>query len=136
MGDPTPALTVRLAIRKRPGMYIGDVGSYGLQEILDQVVTELLAALGCEPALVRCKLGVDGTFAIELRGGALPPIRPQDFDAEVAPNWPFTPLYSLVVVNALSERLDAEVVHDGRRWSAAFSAGLPVGPETTAPTTA
>jgi DNA gyrase/topoisomerase IV subunit B len=123
---------LHLHIRRRPGMYIGGANSRGLRFMLDDVVTSLVELPGGPPERVRCTVGADGAYGVEV-AGACGAVEPEDFvtfggDADY-------PLHALAIVAAMSARLDAEVVRDGRRWRAAFAAGAPVGrPEVSATT--
>src|SRR5688500_14799999 len=112
-------------------MYVGGKHAWGLRNILDDIVTELLAAPGGRAERVHCTLGADGAYAVELRGGVMPDVEPEAFDGDQVDVTAAlkNPLLSLAIASALSERLDAEVVRgDGRRWSRTFAAGAPAGP--------
>lgn len=121
--------SLRLNIRRRPGMYVGSLGSHGIRVLLDDLITELLTAPGSRPDRMRCTLGCDGAFGVELQGGTVPAIEPEEFDADRSHL--NAPLLALAITSALSDRLEAEIVRDGRRWSCAYAAGVPAGAPVT-----
>ncbi|MCJ1687682.1 type IIA DNA topoisomerase subunit B [Rathayibacter sp. VKM Ac-2927] len=132
------------AVRKRPGMYIGSTDSRGLMhclwEVIDNSVDEALAGHGTEISVV---LHEDGSVEVRDRARGIPvDIEPKTglTGVEVV----FTKLHAggkfgsgsyaasgglhgvgASVVNALSERLDAEVDRDGRTYRMSFHRGEP-----------
>ena len=102
--------------------------------MLDDLVTSLVELPGGPPARVRCTIGADGTYDVEVNGvcGAIEPADFVEWDRFASD----PPLLGLAIVAAMSSRLDAEVVRDGRCWRAAFAAGAPVGQPAVSATTA
>lgn len=121
---------LRLHIRKRPGMYIGGLNARALRHLIDDIVTEQLDAPGARPERVRCAVRVDGTYVVEVTGGEIPVIEPEDFtpDAGRFADWSSQRFFSLAIVSAFCAPLIAEVVRNGTRWMGAFTAGMPAGP--------
>jgi DNA gyrase/topoisomerase IV subunit B len=115
-------------MRSRPGMYIGGVNRWGLMNLLDEVVTSLVEWSDTCPERVWCKLAADGAHSVELRGGAIGPVEPEDLETDVGDFGINNPVDSMKVVSAFSNPLHAEVVRDGRQWTRTFAAGLPAGP--------
>ena len=66
----------------------------------------------------------------------MPAVEPEDFVADYVDYDPNTRLFSLAVACGFSDRLHAEVVRDGRRWSRTFVAGVPASPLEVTATTA
>ena len=134
-------------VRKRPGMYIGGVGSAGLHhlvwETLDNAIDE---AMNGHASNIRVTLHDDGSsITIEDDGRGIPvDVHPQT--KKSALEVIFTVLHAggkfepgnyktagglhgvgASVVNALSRELIATVKRDGQQWSMAFKQGKPVG---------
>lgn len=131
------------AVRKRPGMYIGSTDSRGLQhclwEIVDNAVDEALAG-HCRSISV--SLRADGSAEVVDDGRGIP----VDVDARSGMSGVelvFTKLHAggkfggggysvsgglhgvgASVVNALSERVDVEVVRSGRLHTLSFQRGV------------
>lgn len=130
------------AVRKRPGMYIGDPDERGLHhcvfEVLDNSIDEHLAGF-C--SRIEVTLHVDGSASIRDNGRGIP--------VEIHPKWKI-PVVELVLtnlhaggkfgqgaykysgglhgvgakcVNALSEWFKVEVFRDGQIWHMAFAKG-------------
>ena len=122
----------RLIIRHRPGMFIGGLGARGIHAMIDDIVTEQLQAPDARPARVHCAIHADGDYTIEVAGGVIAFVEPADFDPDDA-RYARRPIderfFSLAITSAFAERLDVEVVRDGKRWTRAFSAGLALDPE-------
>src|SRR4051812_29731888 len=135
-------------VRKRPGMYIGGVGSAGLHhlvwEILDNAIDE---AMNGYASNVRVTLHEDGSsITIEDDGRGIP-VDKHPTTKKSALEVIFTVLHAggkfehgsyktagglhgvgASVVNALSKDLVATVRRDGAQWEMRFKQGKPVGP--------
>jgi DNA gyrase subunit B/topoisomerase-4 subunit B len=135
-------------VRKRPGMYIGGVGSTGLHhlvwEILDNSIDE---AMNGYASNIRVTLHGDGSsITIEDDGRGIP-IDKHPTTKKSALEVIFTVLHAggkfehgnyktagglhgvgASVVNALSKELVATVKRDGAQWEMRFRQGKPTGP--------
>jgi DNA gyrase subunit B/topoisomerase-4 subunit B len=134
-------------VRKRPGMYIGGVGSTGLHhlvwEILDNAVDEAMNGYATEITVTLHKDGESVTIADDGRGI---PVDKHPKYKKPALEIIFCTLHAggkfenvnyktagglhgvgASVVNALSTRLVATVRRDGAEWQQEFRAGKPVG---------
>jgi len=134
-------------VRKRPGMYIGGVGSAGLHhliwEILDNAIDE---AMNGYASNIRVTLHADGSsITIEDDGRGIP-IDKHPVTKKSALEVIFTMLHAgakfehgsyktagglhgvgASVVNALSKELVATVTRDGARWEMRFKQGKATG---------
>ena len=133
-------------VRKRPGMYIGSTGPRGLHhliwEVVDNSVDEAMAGF-CTRILIT--LRADGGVTVVDNGRGIPVERHPE-TKESALTTVLTKLHAggkfesgayqvsgglhgvgVSVVNALSNRLDAEVRRDGFLWSQTFHQGHPEG---------
>lgn len=112
-------------IRRRPGMYFGGLCERGLRCIVDQLVEEQISAVGAAVSRVVVGLAPDGWLRIEFVG-VLADVRPEDFVNEFRAPGECNPWLSLLIAAAASERLDAEMVRAGSRWSQSFVGGVPL----------
>jgi DNA gyrase subunit B len=136
-------------VRKRPGMYIGGVGSAGLHhlvwEIVDNSVDEAMNGHAREIAVTLHKDGCSVTVSDDGRG--IPVDRHPSGKKQTALEIVFTTLHAgakfdpgsyktagglhgvgASVVNALSTRLVATVKRDGAQWQQEFRRGVVQGP--------
>ncbi len=134
-------------VRKRPGMYIGGVGSPGLHhlvwEVLDNSIDE---AMNGYASNIRVTLHADGSSVTIEDDGRGAPIDKHPQTKKSALETIFTVLHAggkfehgnyktagglhgvgASVVNALSKELVATVKRDGAQWEMRFKQGKPVG---------
>jgi DNA gyrase subunit B len=135
-------------VRKRPGMYIGGVGSGGLHhlvwEILDNSVDEVMNG---HASAIKVTLHDDGSSVTIEDDGRGIPVDKHPSTKHSALEVIFTVLHAggkfepgnyktagglhgvgASVVNALSRDLVATVRRDGAQWEMRFKQGRPVGP--------
>jgi DNA gyrase subunit B len=135
-------------VRKRPGMYIGGVGTAGLHhlvwEILDNAVDEAMNGYASNITVTLHKDGSSITVADDGRGI---PVDKHPKTKQSALEVIFTVLHAggkfehgsyktagglhgvgASVVNALSKQLIATVKRDGAQWEMSFKQGRPTGP--------
>ena len=135
-------------VRKRPGMYIGGVGTAGLHhlvwEILDNAVDEAMNGFASN---IRVTLHKDGSSVTIDDDGRGIPVDKHPATKKSALEVIFTVLHAggkfeqgnyktagglhgvgASVVNALSTELRAQVRREGVLWEMSFKRGKPVGP--------
>ncbi len=135
-------------VRKRPGMYIGGVGSAGLHhlawEIIDNAIDE---AMNGYASSLLVTLHADGASISVTDDGRGIPVDKHPQTKKSALEVIFTMLHAggkfgggsyktagglhgvgASVVNALSKELVATVKRDGAQWEQRFKQGKPVGP--------
>jgi len=135
-------------VRKRPGMYIGGVGTAGLHhlvwEVLDNAVDEAMNGYASNIVVTLHKEGSSITVADDGRGI---PVDKHPTTKKSALEVIFTVLHAggkfekgnyktagglhgvgASVVNALSTELVATVKRDGSQWEMTFKRGKPTGP--------
>ncbi len=140
------------AIRKRPGMYVGGIGSGALHhlvyEAVDNAIDEVMAGFA---TLINVTIGVDGSCSVTDDGRGMPidPMKHENpaIDGRPAVEVILTEVHAggkfdasaykvsgglhgvgVKCVNALSEWTEVEIVKDGKTYLIAFERGEVVRP--------